>query len=401
MGLEVVKDVEEKPAKKRKEPKPGIEVEGEKSDLVDLVEKVSRVVSPRSSHPVLGGIRLRVADGLLEASATNLELAVDATTAAGLSTDGVTVVPGRLFGSILKALPPGRVVIRADASEIRVSSGRSTFSLSSLLVEDFPEFAAITEEFAVDLDAAEFGRALRAVVPAVSPDEVRPVLTGVYFHLLGDAETHGLASTLTLAATDSYRLALRTMTVKATHDFSEGRSAIIPGASLVELQKHLAGVEGPVRISLGEAQAEVRLKGVRLRTRLIEGEYPKFQQLVPAPGTNNRILTVGRTELFEVAARVSLVAGTNTPVKIALGEEIRLTAVEAGVGEGDEVLDGAVYEGEPMTVAFNPRFLGDALDHTEGDRVRIELANPTKPSRIVGEGHDELAWVVMPVRLSR
>ena len=376
----------------------GIEVEGEKSALVDLVEKVSRVVTARGTHPVLGGIRLRVADGLLEASATNLELSVDATTAAGLSTDGVTVVPGRLFGQILKSLPPGRVVIRGGGGEIRVSSGRASFTLSTLPVEDFPEFSPMTPDFAVDVDAAEFGRALRSVLPAASSDEVRPVLTGIYFALSdGDAGT----SLLELAATDSYRLALRTMRVKATKDFSEGRSAIIPAASLAELQKHLPGVEGTIRISLGEAQAEVVLQGVTLRTRLIEGEYPKFRQLVPAPGTNSQVLQVGRSELLEVVTRIAIVAGTNTPVKLELGAEVRLTAVEAGVGEAAETLEGAVYEGDPMTVAFNPRFLEDALDHTEGDRVQIELANPTKPARIGGEGHDELLHIVMPVRLSR
>jgi DNA polymerase-3 subunit beta len=189
------------------------------------------------------------------------------------------------------------------------------------------------------------------------------------------------------------------MTVRA--GYGEAREAIIPAASLTELQKHLVGVEGPVRISLGDASAEVRLEGVTLRTRLIEGEFPKFRQLIPDPGTNSRVLTVGREELLEVAARVALVAGTNTPIKMALGEEVRLSAVEAGVGEADEELEGAVYEGEPMTVAFNPKFLGAALDHTEGEKVRIECANPIKPARIVGEGHDELTWIVMPVRLSR
>ena len=378
----------------------GIEVEGEKSDLVDLVERVSRVVSPRASHPVLGGIRLRVANGLLEASATNLELSVDATTAAGLSTDGVTVVPGKLFERILKSLPPGRVVIRGDGAGVRVSSGRAVFNLSTLPVEDFPEFSPLTPDFAVDVDAAEFARALRSVLPAASSDEVRPVLTGIYFSL-ESADGEPGSSLLELAATDSYRLALRTMRVRATKEVGEGRSAIIPAPSLGELLKHLPGVEGTIRISLGDAQAEVVLDGVRVRTRLIEGEYPKFRQLVPGPGANDHVLTVGRTELLEVAARVAIVAGTNTPVKIALGVDVTLTAVEAGVGEADEALEGAAYEGSPMTVAFNPRFLGDALDHTEGDRVRIELSTPIKPAKIVGQGHDELTYVVMPVRLSR
>jgi DNA polymerase-3 subunit beta len=154
-----------------------------------------------------------------------------------------------------------------------------------------------------------------------------------------------------------------------------------------------------VTIRAGEAQAVCEVGRNRLVTRLIEGEFPKYRQLIPEGYANK--LSVDRGEFGQAVQRVSVVAGANTPIKVHLGDEVRLTAVEAGVGEADEVLEGATYEGEPMVVAFNPRFLADGLDACEGEKVVLEVSSPTKPGVVRGEERYEFTYIAMPVRLSR
>lgn len=364
-------------------------LEADRDTLVECSQAVLRVVSPRATHPVLGGVRISAKDGSVELAATDLEIFVSVTEAFATPEEGVVVIPGKLFGEVLRSLPAGKVSVATSGSEVLIRAGRTEFSLTTLANEDFPEFAHAEERTTALAEAAELSRALRQVVRAASTDEVRPVLTGVLWSFAG--------GTVRLVATDSYRLALREVALKEGP--SEGEM-IIPGRALAELGRHLSapGV-GEVTIRVGESQAACTAGRTHLVTRLIEGEFPKYRQLVPE-GYPNR-LVVDRAEFAQAVQRVSVVAGANTPVKIHLAESVRLTAVEAGVGEAAEDLEGAAYEGEPMIVAFNPRFLGDGLDAIEGERAILEVSSPTKPGVLRGEEHQEFTYIAMPVRLSR
>lgn len=364
-------------------------LEADRDALVECSQAVLRVVSPRATHPVLGGVRITAQQGEVELAATDLEIFVAVTASFATPEDGATVLPGKLFGEVLRSLPAGKVSIDAKAGEAVIRGGQAEFQLTTLPVEDFPEFVDVADRSSATAEAGELARALRQVVRAASTDEVRPVLTGVLWSFGGGA--------VRLVATDSYRLALREVTLKEGP--SEGEM-IVPGRALVELGRHLTapGV-GEVTIRVGESQAACSVGRTRLVTRLIEGEFPKYRQLVPE-GYPNR-LSIDRGEFAQAVQRVSVVAAPNTPVKIHLGEELRLTAVEAGVGEAAEILEGASYEGEPMVVAFNPRFLGDGLDAVEGERAVLEVSAPTKPGVLRGEGHQEFTYIAMPVRLSR
>ena len=368
-------------------------LEADRDALVECSQAVLRVVSPRATHPVLGGVRLSAADGKVELAATDLEIFVAVTEEFATEEGGVAVLPGKLFGEVLRSLPSGRVSIQARGGEAVIRGGKAEFSLTTLTVEDFPEFAEVEDRSQAAADAAELSRALRQVVRAASTDEVRPVLTGVLWSF-GDGAVR-------LVATDSYRLALREVPLKEGPPEGE---MIVPGRALAELGRHLgssgsASGSGEVTIRVGEAQAVCQVGRTRLVTRLIEGEFPKYRQLVPEGYPNK--LAVDRGEFSQAVQRVSVVAGTNTPVKVHLGDEVRLTAVEAGVGEAAEVLEGAAYEGESMVVAFNPRFLGDGLDAVEGEQAILEVSSPTKPGVLHGEDRPEFTYIAMPVRLSR
>ena len=364
-------------------------LEADRDALVECSQAVLRVVSPRATHPVLGGVRITTQGGRVELAATDLEIFVAVSEDFATPVDGVAVLPGKLFGEVLRSLPAGKVSVQVRGAEAVIRGGRTEFTLTTLTVEDFPEFAEVPESSRAVAQASELSRALRQVVRAASTDEVRPVLTGVLWSF-----DHGAVR---MVATDSYRLALREVALKEGPP--EG-DMIVPGRALVELGRHLgAPGAGEVVIHVGESQAVCEVGRLRLITRLIEGDFPKYRQLVPEGYPNK--LVVDRLEFAQSVQRVSIVAGTNTPVKIHLGDEVRLTAVEAGVGEAAEELEGASYEGEPMVVAFNPRFLGDGLDAVEGDRAVLEVASPTKPGVLRAEDHHEFTYIAMPVRLSR
>lgn len=364
-----------------------MEFDIEQGDLLRLAQGAERVASGRASHPVLGGIRIQVAGTRLTAAATDLEryLVLSSDTGSMTSDDGVAVMGAKMFASVVKAMPSGKVQVATKGSEVLVRAGRTHFSLATMPVEDFPTMPDLGDtQTVLRMKGATLAFAIKQVAFAASTDEVRPVLTGVLWSHDGES--------VRLVATDSYRLALREVATEPT----EARDVIVPAGFLRELGRFLTDAD--VTLRFGSMQASAEVDGVLLITRLIEGEFPKYRQLVPEGYPNT--LTVDREAFMGAAARVSLVAGTNTPVKVHLGEEVRLDAVEAGVGEADEVLEGANYDGQPMVCAFNPRFLGEALGAMVGEQVVLEVSSPTKPG-VLRELEGDYRHIIMPVRLSR
>ncbi len=366
-----------------------MEIRGERDALVEAGQAVLRVVSPRATLPVLAGVRITAGNEGVEFAATDLEVFIAVKSDLVVESAGVAVVPGRLFGEILRSLPPGQVTIRAQSSEVVIEAPRVEFSLSALPAGEFPEVGKIGEASVNRLTATDLHQALRRVVRAASADEARPVLTGVLWSLDGGM--------LRLVSTDSYRLAIREIVPK---EAGTGREAILPGRALAEFGRHLGGLgDGAAEIAVGESQAALEVGPVRLVTRLIEGEFPNYRQLVPA-GYRSR-LVAGREALLEAVGRVGVVAQPNTPLRLHLGDEVRLTVTEPGIGEAHEVVEGAAYEGEPMVIAFSPRFLSDGLEGVEEERAVLETADPSKPAIVKGESREDFIYLVMPVRLGR
>lgn len=364
-----------------------MEIRAEKDVLSEVGQAALRVVSPRATLPALGGVKISSDGAKTEVSATDLEVFLTMQADVSVDGEGTIVVPGRLFGEILKSVPQGTVVIRSEGSEVTIEGGRSRFSVSGFSPADFPETPKVDDTGTCEVVAKELAAALRQVVIAASPDEARPTLTGVLWSLEGE--------TLKLVATDSYRLAVRELGVKESP--GEGK-AIIPGRALAEFARQLAsGSEDVARVELGESQAALLAGGTRLVTRLIEGEFPNYRQLIPE-GHPNR-LTAPVEAIAEVVERVGIVAQMNTPVRLHLGDEVEITATETGVAEASEVIDGATYEGEPQVVAFNPRFLADGLSALGGGDAQIDLGDAQKPALITTSDIEGFTYLLMPVRL--
>ena len=362
----------------------------ERDVLVEALGTAGRAVASRGGAlPVLSGVRVEIHGNDMRLTGSDLDLTIQVTTTVAGSGDGVTVVPSRLASDIVRALEAGAVDVEVDDDEARISSGRSQFALRTLPADDFPRLVDPPEQ-AVTLDAKDFADALRQVVRAASSDDARPILTGV----LMAAEETGLR----LVATDSYRLAVRDL--PGTTVLGEGQKVLVPSKALGELARVLgsSGDNGQVTLRLGERDATFEVGSVRLTTRLIEGEFPNYRQLIPSSYPNR--LTVGREPLLDAVRRVKLMAREATPLRLVMRPDgLELLAVTQDVGQAHEELD-AKYEGAELTVAFNPEFLIDGIEATTGDEVSLETTDALKPATVRSiEGADYL-YLLMPVRVS-
>ena len=363
----------------------------ERDTLAETLSVASRGVSARGGAlPILAGVRLQVSGDELHVAGTDLDLTIQATTTVAGGEDGVCVVPARLLVDIVRALEPGAVTIETDDDEARIASGRSQFAVRALAAEDFPRLPVLPDGAgAVTLPAPDLSEALRQVVRAASADDARPVLTGV----LVAAEEGGLR----LVATDSYRLAVRDL--PGAHVLREGQKVLVPSRGLAELQRLLGSAES-VTLRLGEHDATFEVGNVRLTTRLIEGEFPNYRQLIP-PSYPNRLI-VGKEALLDAVKRVKLlVRDQTTPVRLAMrADGVELTVTNPEEGKATEDID-AKYEGAEMTVAFNPAYLSDGIEAISGGELQLETLDALKPATIrATEASGDYLYLLMPVRVS-
>jgi DNA polymerase III subunit beta len=364
----------------------------ERDVLADAVGSAGRAATNRSGTlPVLSGVRMEVVGDVLTVTGTDLELTIKLSVDVGGEQDGAAVVPGRLVGDIVKALPAGAVEVSLDASdvtgssEMSISAGRSQFSVRPLSLEDYPAQAEPAGD-AVTLAAATVSDALRQVVRAASTDDARAVLTGV----LLASEDEGVR----LVATDSYRLAVRDLPDSAV--LASGQKVLIPGRALNELQRLMGDTE-ELTVRFGEREATFEIGSTRLTTRLIEGEFPNYRNLLPSSYPN--LLTVSKASMLEAIRRVKILAQDSTPVRLTLGgETVQLTAITQDVGNAAEEID-ASYDGAEMTVAFNPDYLAAGIDAIDADDVTLATMDPMKPAVLRGAGQDDYLYLLMPVRV--
>lgn len=359
----------------------------ERDALAETVSAASRAVSSRGgSLPVLSGVRLDLVGDQLTVTGSDLDLTIEARVSVAGDTDGVVVMPARLATDILRLVPEGKVEIDSDDSEARITAGRSQFAVRVIPADEFPQLAEPSGD-AVTLAAAEFSQALRQVVPAASSDDSRPILTGVSLA----AEAGGLR----LVATDSYRLAVRDL--PGVTVLSEGQDVLIPSRALAELQKVLGSAE-EVTLRLGERDASFEIGDTRLTTRLIEGDFPNYRNLIPESHPNR--LTIGREVLLEAVKRMRIMATDATPVRLVQKADVlELRTMSQDVGTAQEELD-AKYEGAELEVAFNPTYLIEGIEVTPGDEILLESIDSLKPALLRSTESSSFKYVLMPVRVS-
>src|SRR3954471_19323445 len=364
----------------------GLRISCSKDELVSALGVVSRAVSTRTSVQILSGILLEAAAGELRLAATDMELSLRATVSAQVEGDGAVVLPGRTLVDIARLLPGEDVTIehRAAESVVHVGSGSASYTLHTYNAEDFPRLPEVvgTETFAVDREALleTIGRVARAA----SRDEARPVLTGVLVQFTGDK--------LVMAATDSYRLAVKETALSASAPELE---AIVPSRALQELSR-IPGDEDEIALGVQENQVIFSIGGVWLTTRRIDGQFPNYRQLLPESFEHE--LTISRVELLDVVRRAAVMIQRATPLQLRFADgEVTVVARTHEVGESQESMPVA-FSGEPLEIGFNAEFLREGLESVEGEDVKLKLISPLRPCVLTDEA-DDFTYLVMPIRL--
>ncbi len=354
--------------------------------LADALGTAGRAATGRTGAlPVLSGVRLVLDGNQLSVTGTDLDLTIQLTVEVGGEADGGVVLPARLASDIVRSLPAGKVELEVSDDNVHVSGGRSQFTVRPLSIDDYPKLAAPTTS-ATTLPAAEFGEALRQVVRAASTDDARPILTGVLF----SAEEDGLR----MVATDSYRLAVRDL--PGQQALANAQRVLVPGRALGELAR-LVGGGADLVMRLGDRDASFEVGSTRLTTRLIDGEFPNYRQLIPADHPN--LLTVERDALLDAIRRVKILARESTPVRLAMGgETLRISAITQDVGNASEELD-AEFRGTDLVVAFNPDYLIAGVEACTGEHVTLATRDGMKPAVLRGQDAADYLYLLMPVRV--
>jgi DNA polymerase III subunit beta len=353
--------------------------------LSEALQTVQRAVSARPGIPALTGVLLEAADeGSLTLTTTDLEVSARLTTDVQVTEPGTVLVPARLLADTVKSLSDAPVEVEADQAQARIRCAAYEGSLRLLPVEDFPALQPPSGTKVV-AEAPRFAEAVGQVARAASRDEARPVLTGVLLEVSREG--------VTLVATDSYRLAVRDLVATAAGE----AKAIVPERALTEAGRAAQAIEkGEVEVFVDDSQVSFQTGTLTLTSRLIEGEFPNYRQLLPEKYESR--LTVSRQQLIDAVRRVGLLARENSPVRLefnALG--VKLSSSSPDVGQAVEAVE-ARYEGEDVTAAFNPGYLADGLAAATGESVRLEVRDGLKPGVVRGES-DEFTYLVMPVRL--
>ncbi len=377
----------------------------ERDSLVEVLTVAGRAVSSRTSVSMaLGGVRIEVIGNRLAVLGTDLDLTIHVSTEAIGITDGVCVAPAKLLADIVRSLEPGAVTVESEGEKIEIGAARSRFSLRTFPVDDFPSLPEPAAPATV-LPASNLAGALRQVVRAASGDDARPLLTGVLIAPEGTG--------VRLVATDSYRLAMRD--IEGSDALADGNQILVPARALAELQKlpvlgmtaKDAGTGKPdddgdvpvIGLSVGEHDVTFTVGGVQVSTRLLDGSYPDYRQLIPAEYPNR--LHVGKDSLLDALRRVRLLVRDNTtPVRLAMRPGgVDLTVVSQEVGDASETVD-ADFEGTDLTIAFNPTYLIDGVEAVSGDEVVLETVDATKPATVRAAEETNFRYLLMPVRVS-
>jgi DNA polymerase-3 subunit beta len=365
----------------------GLRITVAKDELAAKLAIVARGVSTRTAVLVLGGIQLRAEEGSLHLAATDMEISLRATAEAQVSGEGTTVVPGRLLLDIARSLPDSEVTIehRPEEATVVVTSGTASYRLHTYSAEDFPRLPDVDTGVLHTVDRDALIETVARVGRSASRDESRPVLTGILVRF----ET----GKIVMAATDSYRLAVKETTV--TDDLPE-LEAIIPARALQELARIASGSDD-LQLGMQDNHVVFGSDGTWLTTRRIDGQFPNVRQLLPEQFEQE--LALPREEVLDVVRRVSLMAQRNSPLRLRWADgELTISAVTQDVGEARESLP-APYTGDAMEIGFNAEFLRDGLESVDSDTVKFKLISPLRPAVLEGDADDYL-YLIMPIRLA-
>src|SRR4051812_25593704 len=358
--------------------------------LFAQLQTVTRAASTRSAVQALSGVQLQARSGAIELRATDMEIGLRVPLDGEVVRDGAVVLPARLLVDVVRALPGDQVSLalrRADPAVAGVG-GPPPFHPRTPRLEAFPPFPEAESDGRVEVPGPAFVETVLKVARSASRDETRPVLTGILVSASGED--------LRMVATDSYRLAVKETRLESP--LNGEFEANVPARALQELTRIVQhGAAEQLAVSVRANQVVFEAAGVVLSSRLIDGQFPNYRQLLPDAYEHELQLSGG--EITDVVRRISLLAQKNAPLRLAFAEgEVTVSARTPDVGEARETVP-VPFQGEPLEIGFNPEFLRDGLETVEGD-VLLKLISPLRPGLLQAADGSGFQYLLMPIRLN-
>jgi DNA polymerase-3 subunit beta len=367
----------------------------ERSELLKSLGHVHRVVERRNTIPILANVLIRAEGESLALKATDLDLEVIETISAEIAVGGATTVPAHMFYDIVRKLPEGaQIVLEAsgDRAVLAIRAGRSRFTLQTLPESDFPDLAAGEMTHAFKLAASDLKRLIDKTQFAISTEETRYYLNGIYFHTAGPPG----APTLRGVATDGHRLAQLDLPLP------EGASGmpgiIVPRKTVGEVQRLIEDADAEFRIELSQGKIRFTHARVVLTSKLIDGTFPDYARVIPVG--NDKDLVVDKKEFEQAVDRVSTVSSERgRAVKLSLSEgKLMLSVTNPDSGSAAEEIE-AEYTSEPLDIGFNSRYLLDIAAQIDSEQAILKLADPGSPTLIADRDSKGALYVLMPMRV--
>ena len=367
----------------------------ERAQLLKSLGHVHRVVERRNTIPILGNVLIRAEGARLSLKATDLDLEVTETLAAETATGGATTVPAHMFYDIVRKLPDGSQIVLegdGDRSVLAIRAGRSRFTLQTLPENDFPDLAAGDMTHSFTLAASDLKRLIDRTQFAISTEETRYYLNGIYLHTAGTAK----AATLRAVATDGHRLARVELPLPPGAENMPG--VIVPRKTVGELRKLLDDDEATIAVSVSETKVRFATPAVTLTSKVIDGTFPDYTRVIPTG--NTRRLEVDASEFAKAVDRVATVSSERSrAVKLSLDEDRLILSVNApDSGAAEEEL-AVAYADERLEIGFNAKYLLEIASQVDRENA-VFLFNSAGDPTLMREGNDMSAiYVVMPMRV--
>ena len=367
----------------------------ERAALLKALGHVHRVVERRNTIPILSNVLLRGGEGSLRLKATDLDIEVTETIPADITEAGSTTVPAYMIYDIVRKLPDGAQVsleMTPDMGQMQIRSGRSRFMLQALPESDFPDLAAGDLPHRFTLPASDLKRLIEKTQFAISTEETRYYLNGIYLHTL-DA---GGSLVMRAVATDGHRLAR--VEIPAPNGSEGMPGVIIPRKAVAEIVKLVEDGSENITVELSSAKVRLTFDGVVLTSKLIDGTFPDYQRVIPAG--NDKVLVVERADFSKAVDRVSTISSERgRAVKLALGDgRLTLTVNNPDSGSATEEIE-VDYDATPIDIGFNARYLLDIASQLDGDTAVFKLADPGSPTIIQDRDGAAALYVLMPMRV--
>jgi DNA polymerase-3 subunit beta len=367
----------------------------ERAELLKSLGHVHRVVERRNTIPILANVLIRAEKSALSLKATDLDLEVIESIPAEVSPAGSTTVPAHMFYEIVRKLPEGSQVVLESSSDravLAIRAGRSRFTLQTLPESDFPDLAASDMTHTFTLTAGDLKRLIDKTQFAISTEETRYYLNGIYLHVAGT----GKSQTLRAVATDGHRLAQTDLPAPAGAAGMPG--VIVPRKTVTEVQRLIEDGETEIKIELSSSKIRFSIGNVVLTSKLIDGTFPDYGRVIPAG--NDKELTVDKKDFEAAVDRVSTVSSERgRAVKLSLSSgKLVLSVTNPDSGSATEEIE-VDYGADPLDIGFNSRYLLDIAAQLDGEVAVLKLADPGSPTLIQDKDAHGALYVLMPMRV--